>query len=117
MDLTINTNSIATGTAVVGLEGEIDVYTSIQLKQEITQIISQGVTLLVLNMERVEYLDSTGLGLLIGALKRLRENDGNLIIVSPSERIVRVFEITGLHKIFKIYATLAEASEKENLAL
>jgi anti-sigma B factor antagonist len=117
LDLTINTKSLAPDTAVLGLEGEIDVYTSIQLKQEITQIISQGVTLLVLNMEKVEYLDSTGLGLLIGALKRLRENDGNLIIVSPSERIVRVFEITGLHKIFKIYSTLHEASEKENLEL
>lgn len=117
MNLSINTNRPEPETTVVDLEGEIDVYTSIQLKQEITQIISQGAKFIVLNLEKVDYLDSTGLGLLIGALKRLRENQGNLIIVSPSVRIVRVFEITGLYKIFNIYGSMAEAAEKEKLKL
>jgi anti-sigma B factor antagonist len=102
---------------VVDVEGEVDVYTSTQLKEEITSILAAGAKYILLNLAKVEYLDSTGLGLLIGALKRLRENGGNLIIVSPSVRIVRVFEITGLYKIFKIYETVAEAAEKEKLPL
>ncbi len=115
MNLTIHTKTPSADIRVVELEGEIDVYTSTQLKQEIADIIAQGAKYIILNLSQVEYLDSTGLGLLIGALKRLRENQGNLFIVSPSVRIVRVFEITGLYKIFKIYATEAEAAEKEKL--
>ncbi len=117
MNLTINTKAPSPEIRVLELEGEIDVYTSTQLKQEIADVIGQGTKFLVLNLSKVEYLDSTGLGLLIGALKRLRENEGNLCIVSPSVRIVRVFEITGLYKIFKIYASEAEAAEKEKLEL
>lgn len=117
MNLTIEKRSPSTDTIVLDLTGEIDVYTSIALKQEITQVISDGAKYIVAEMSKVEYLDSTGLGLLIGALKRLRENQGSLVIVSPNVRIVRVFEITGLYKIFNIYESLAEAAEKENLKL
>lgn len=117
MDLTITTTAPTHEVRVVNVEGEVDIYTSTQLKQEITDILASGTKFVLLDLSKVEYLDSTGLGLLIGALKRLREIDGNLIIVNPSQRIVRVFEITGLYKIFKVYPSLAEASEKENLSL
>jgi len=117
LNLTINTTAPQPDIRVLEVEGEVDVYTSTSLKQEISQSVSEGVKYIVLNLSKVEYLDSTGLGLLIGALKRLRENQGNLVIVSPSMRIMRVFEITGLYKIFNIYATTAEAAEKEGLQL
>lgn len=117
MDLTIRAREPQSDVRILDVEGEVDVYTSQTLKQEITRVVSEGVRYIVLNLSKVEYLDSTGLGLLIGALKRLRENQGNLIIVSPSMRIMRVFEITGLYKIFSIYPNEAEAAEKEGLKL
>ena len=117
LNLSITASSPKPEVALVSLEGEIDVYTSTKLKQDLTQIIADGAKFVVLNLSKVEYLDSTGLGLLIGALKRLRENKGNLVIVSPSTRITRVFEITGLYKVFSIYASETEAAEKEGIEL
>lgn len=117
MNLTINSRAPQTDVRILDVEGEVDVYTSASLKQEISAAVSDGVKYIVLNLSKVEYLDSTGLGLLIGALKRLKENQGNLVIASPSVRIMRVFEITGLYKIFSIYPTEAEAAEKEGLQL
>ena len=117
MNLNISTRSPSNETRIIDVEGEIDVYTSTQLKEQIVDTISEGVRYVVMNLAKVEYLDSTGLGVLIGALKRLREKQGNLVIVSPSMRIMRIFEITGLYKIFTIYETEAEASAKEGVAL
>jgi len=117
LNLTIDIQAPEAQTRIIHLEGEVDVYTSMQLKQDIARIIEEGVKFIVLNLSKVEYLDSTGLGVLIGSLKRLRENGGNLVVVSPSVRIMRVFEITGLFKIFNIYPTEAEAAQKEGFSL
>ena len=117
MNLTVDTRNLADNVSVITLEGEIDVYTSIQLKQDISDILAAGVKYLVLNLSKVEYLDSTGLGVLIGTLKKLRESGGNMIIVGPAMRIMRIFEITGLYKIFAIYATEEEAASKEGISL
>jgi anti-sigma B factor antagonist len=117
LNLTVDTRSPSSEVCVVTLEGEIDVYTSIQLKQDIATILAEGQKYVVLNVSKVEYLDSTGLGVLIGTLKRLRETGGNLVIVGPAPRITRIFEITGLYKIFAIYATEEEASIQEGIAL
>ncbi len=117
MNLTMETRRVGDDVTVITLEGEIDVYTSIQLKQDIAAILESGAKYLVLNLAKVEYLDSTGLGVLIGTLKKLRENSGNLVIVGPAMRIMRIFEITGLYKIFAIYATEEEAAAQEGIKL
>lgn len=96
---------------IIELEGEVDVYTAPQLKQQMIGILEGGAKELVVNLEKVDYLDSTALGVLIGGLKRMRERDGNMVLVCPSPRIRRVFEITGLDKIFDIYNTEAEAQD------
>lgn len=117
MNLTINTRIPNETTRILEIEGEIDVYTSPQLKQEIVKLAEGGVKHLIINLSKVEYLDSTGLGVLIGALKRLREAGGNLVLVGPALRILRIFEITGLDKIFDIYATEEDAAAKEGVSL
>lgn len=117
MNLTVNTRAANDTTCVLDIEGEVDVYTAPQLKQDIVQIAESGVKHLIINLSKVEYLDSTGLGVLIGGLKRLRENDGNLALVGPGMRILRIFEITGLDKIFDIYETEAQAAAKEGATL
>jgi anti-sigma B factor antagonist len=117
LNLIVDTRQPSTDVSVITLEGEIDVYTSIKLKQDITAILERGAKYVVLNLSKVEYLDSTGLGVLIGTLKKLRESGGNLVIVGPAMRIMRIFEITGLYKIFSIYPTEEEAADKEGIAL
>src|SRR6478752_3012178 len=59
---------------------------------------------LVVNMEKVEFLDSTGLGVLVGGLKRVRAHDGSLDLVCTQERILKIFRITGLTKVFGIHS-------------
>ena len=117
MNLTIHSSNPDKTTCILKIEGEVDVYTSPQLKEEIVKISQSGVKRLVINLSQVEYLDSTGLGVLIGALKRLREADGNLSLVGPGMRILRIFEITGLDKIFEIFATEEDAAAKEGISL
>jgi len=94
---------------IIGLEGEVDVYTAPQLKQQMIVLLEQGARAIVVDLTKVDYLDSTALGVLIGGLKRLREIDGNLMLICPSARIRRVFEITGLDKIFDIHNSEHEA--------
>src|SRR5450631_3544177 len=64
---------------------------------------------LIVNLERVEFLDSTGLGVLVGGLKRVRAHDGSLDLVCTQERILKIFRITGLTKVFGIHDTVDEA--------
>ncbi len=117
MNLNISSRTPNPETRILDIEGEIDVYTSTQLKETIVSTMAEGAKFVVMNLSKVEYLDSTGLGVLIGALKHLRERQGNLVIVSPSMRITRIFEITGLYKIFTIYQTEEEAATKEGFTL
>jgi anti-sigma B factor antagonist len=90
---------------VVELAGEIDVYTSPKVKDAITELIDQGHYNLVINLEKVRYIDSTGLGVLIGGLKRVREHGGSVSLVCTNPQIKKIFDITGLVKIFGIFDT------------
>jgi len=112
MNLRVETQRPREGVAVISLGGEVDVYTSPRVKQEVVDLLNNGTHKLVVDLSGVEYLDSTGLGVLIGGLKRARERDGDLKLVCDNLRILRIFEITGLTKIFDIHRTEAEALEK-----
>ncbi len=112
MNLRVETRTPREGVAVVALGGEVDVYTSPQVKQAILDLLNGGTTRLVVDLTGVDYLDSTGLGVLIGGLKRARERDGDLKLICDNVRILRIFEITGLTKIFDIHRAEAEALDK-----
>jgi anti-sigma B factor antagonist len=96
---------------VVELTGEIDVYTSPKVKDVITELIDNGHYNLVVNLEKVRYIDSTGLGVLIGGLKRVREHGGSVNLVCTNPQIRKIFDITGLVKIFGIFDDEATASQ------
>ena len=117
MNLKMNSRTPNETTCFLEIEGEVDVYTSPELKQHLVKQAEAGVKHVIVNLSKVEYLDSTGLGVLIGGLKRLREGEGNLVLVGPGMRILRIFEITGLDKIFDIYPTEEEAAAKEGVTL
>ena len=96
---------------IVDVEGEIDVYTAPRLRELLIDLVNNSHYQLVVNMEKVEFLDSTGLGVLVGGLKRVRAHDGSLDLVCTQERILKIFRITGLTKVFGIHDTIDEAIE------
>jgi anti-sigma B factor antagonist len=95
--------------SVVTLRGEIDVYTAPRLRQALIDLVEGGATQIVVDMSSVDFLDSTGLGVLVGGLKRVKSNDGELRLVVTQDRIMKIFDITGLAKVFPIYASTDEA--------
>jgi anti-sigma B factor antagonist len=95
--------------AVLQLAGEVDLYTAPALRQRLQDLAAKGAVHVIADMSRVDFLDSTGLGALIGALKVLREHDGSLILVISTRRILRVFELTGLTKVFPPQPSVAAA--------
>jgi anti-sigma B factor antagonist len=94
---------------VLEVGGEIDVYTAPQLRERLIELVEGGQQHIVVDMEQVEFLDSTGLGVLVGGLKRVRAQDGSLRLVCGQERILKIFRITGLEKVFGIYPSVDEA--------
>jgi anti-sigma B factor antagonist len=95
--------------SVVTVAGEVDVYTAAQLRAVLDEEIGAGHARLVVDLDQVSFLDSTGLGVLVGRLKLVRNHSGWLRIVCSNDRILRVFRITGLDKVFGIHDSLEEA--------
>ena len=108
MDLSLATKDEGDIT-VVEVGGEIDVYTAPKLREQLIELVSNGRYQLVVDMENVDFLDSTGLGVLVGGLKRVRAHDGSLRLVCTQERILKIFRITGLTKVFPIHGSVDEA--------
>lgn len=93
----------------VTLVGEVDVYTAPRLKEQLVMLIEDGCTKVVVDLEGVSFIDSSGLGVLVGALRRARERDGAVRIVCTRENILKIFRITGLDKVFPVFSDIAEA--------
>src|SRR6267378_8498675 len=88
---------------LVAVDGEIDVASSPQLRQELISLIDRGARSIVLDLHSMSFIDSSGLGVLVGALKRLREHTGDAIVLrGMQDPVRRVFEITGLTELFTI---------------
>jgi len=97
------------GIEVIEVQGEIDMYTAPRLRELLTGLASQGSYQLVVNLDKVGFLDSTGLGVLVGGLKRVRAHDGSLDLVCTQQRILKILKITGLTEVFGIYETADQA--------
>ena len=109
MDLTLNEYSVAPGQTVVEVGGEIDVYTAPRLREALISLVDNGNYHLIIDLEGVEFLDSTALGVLVGGLKRVRAYDGSIDLVCTQKKIMRIFRITGLNMVFVIYDSVKEA--------
>ena len=114
MDLTLATREVD-DRAVVAVGGEIDVYTAPKLRESIVAAVDAGHRRLIIDVQKVDFLDSTGLGVLVGALKRVRADGGSLDIVCTQERILKIFEITGLDKVFGLHSTIEDARSGQTL--
>jgi len=94
------------GWTVVAAAGEIDVAAAPMLRERLVDLISSGSHQVVLDLENVDFIDSTGLGVLVGAVRRARAEDGDLRIVCTNSRLLRIFGITGLDEVFTIDASV-----------
>ncbi len=111
MDLLINVRRDA-AVPIIDLSGEVDAYTSARFREAMIDVIEAGTASLIVNMMKVEYIDSSGLGALVGGLKRSSEHGGKILIVCDNIQIKKVFEITGLEKVFHIHDVESDAVEE-----
>lgn len=109
MDFDITTEQLDQGRYVISLAGEVDLYTAPEFKQQLLDVISQGARSVIVDFTDTTFIDSTTLGVLVGGVKRLRSNDGQLSLVCSDRNITKIFEITGLDRVFTIHSTREEA--------
>jgi len=96
-------------THVIELAGAVDLYSAPELKERLLGVIDAGKRHVVVDLSQATFIDSTTLGVLVGAVKRLRSEDGALALVCTQPSITKVFEITGLDQVFAIHATREDA--------
>ena len=97
------------GWAILAVRGEVDVYTAPRFRERLIELVSQGHHRILVDLEGVDFLDSTGLGVLVGGLKRVKDKEGTMKLVANQDRILKIFDITGLSKVFPMYGSLDEA--------
>ncbi len=105
----INDEAIDDETHVIELGGEVDLYTAPEFKERMVQVIEDGKKQVVVDLSSATFIDSTTLGVLVGGVKRLRPSGGTLSLVCSDQNIVKIFEITGLDRVFPIHETREQA--------
>ena len=109
MNFDIKTEPLSDDAYVIALAGEVDLYPAPEFKQQLLDVIGKGAKHVVVDFSDTTFIDSTTLGVLVGGVKRLRTNDGQLSLVCSDRNITKIFEITGLDRVFTIYPTRDEA--------
>lgn len=86
----------------INIEGELDVSTADKLKEYLHKLADEQVLDMKIDLSNLDYIDSTGLGVMIGVLKKLRSEEKEIYIINPKSNVKKIFTITGLDKIFKV---------------
>ena len=100
---------------VLSAGGDLDVVGAPELRQAVVTVVSEGTRLLVLDLSDLDFVDSFGIGAVVGALKRLRQRGGDLALVCPTPRIRRVFEICDLDRILALHDSIDSVVEAERI--
>jgi anti-sigma B factor antagonist len=98
-------------THLIAVSGEIDLFTAPEFKQRLAAPIDAGRSQVVVDLRETSFIDSSSLGVLIGAHRRLKLRGGALVVVCDDEAIIKTFKVTGLDGVFRVAATLEEALE------
>src|SRR5438309_11396473 len=109
MNFDIKTEQLSEHKYLISLAGEVDLYTAPEFKQQLLEVIGQGAKTVLVDLTDTTFIDSTTLGVLVGGVKRLRPNGGQLALICDDRNITKIFEITGLDRVFTIYGTRDEA--------
>ena len=105
----IEDRSVDADTHVVAVAGEIDLFTAPEFKQRVSAPIDEGRTHVIVDLTETTFIDSSSLGVLIGAHRRLRRLEGRLVIVCSNDAIIKTFRITGLDGVFKLVDSVEAA--------
>ena len=106
----VEVSSPADGHAVVALRGEVDLFTAPRFMEALLEAVDDGARRVTVDLSGVTFVDSTALGVLIGASKRLQARSGTLHVVCPNPNVLRILEITGLDRVLDIDASCEEAT-------
>ena len=109
MSLEVQTRQADNGVTVVAPTGRLDVAGAPALKETISEVVKNGPPKVVIDMEGVSFVNSTGLGSVIAVLKQLRSSQGELRLAAPNQQVRVVLELTTLDRVFPYYATVEEA--------
>ncbi len=109
MNFNIQDEEVDAETHVIKLGGEVDLYTAPEFKERMVQVIEDGKKRVVVDLSKATFIDSTTLGVLVGGIKRLRPSGGSLALVCTDQNITKIFEITGLDRVFPIHKSRDEA--------
>lgn len=110
----VESKDLSENVHLVSLEGDIDFLVYPELKKQLLKLIESGKINMIINLEKVNYIDSSGLGAITSAHLKVTSMGGNIKIVSPSTDINKIFDITGLSKVVKIFPSQEMALESFN---
>jgi anti-sigma B factor antagonist len=103
------------GCAIVAASGDVDISTSPDLREALAHVVAEGNRAVIVDLSAVRFIDSTGLGVLVGAFTAVRNAGGRLAVVNDHSAVLKVFTITALHDVLGVHPTLdlAVASVRE----
>ncbi len=108
MALTVSTRN-APGYSIVAVSGDVDISTSPSLREALTTVTGDGAQAVVVDLAAVRFVDSTALGVLVGAYQAVRAAGGRMAVVNDHEAVLKVLRITALHDVLGVQPTLADA--------
>ena len=100
------------GLTIVSISGELTLVTASQLKKRLFELTEDGATHLIIDLQQVPFIDSTGLGALVSGLKNAKLKGGNLVLAALQEQARSIFEITMAYRIFDLYESVSEAQRQ-----
>jgi anti-sigma B factor antagonist len=112
-DFKVETERLGDETALIALTGQVDLHTAPELRDELVDAIEDGALNVVVDLTRATFIDSMTLGVLLGAVKRLRPVDGRVSVVCTDPNIRRIFEITLLDRVFALHESRETALEAD----
>lgn len=98
--------SMHQGWAILAVVGELELATAPRLRQRVVGLVGDGCAHIILDLTHVDFVDSVGLGVVVGALKRARGRGGDLVVVGAADRVRALFELTRLDEIIALFADL-----------
>jgi anti-sigma B factor antagonist len=107
--VSLSDEAVDADTQLLRARGELDLYAAPELKRRLASAIDAGKTRIVVDLTDAAFMDSTALGVLLGALKRLRVRDGALAVASEQPTILRILEVTGMNQVLDLYPTADDA--------
>jgi anti-sigma B factor antagonist len=109
LDLRVSSSPIGERAYLIAVSGEVDLYSAADVQARLAELIEGDAREIVVDVTGVTFLDSSGLGVLVAAAKALRSSGGELILAADNHGILRLLEITGLGRAFRVESSLVEA--------